>query len=57
MLTCQKNCAPNRLINLIADDNAIEDTIYHVHRALNAGRIDLEKFLRVSPDAITFDQI
>ena len=37
------------MINLIADDNAIEDTIYHVHRALNAGRIDLEKFLRVSP--------
>ena len=45
----KKNCARNRLINLIADDNAIEDTIYHVHRALNAGRIDLEKFLRVSP--------
>lgn len=37
-----------RLINLIADDNAIEDTIYHLHRALNTGRIDLERFLRVS---------
>lgn len=37
-----------RLINLVAEDNAIEDTIYHLHRALNAGRIDLEKFLRVS---------
>jgi hypothetical protein len=37
-----------RLINLIADDNAIEDTIYHLHRALNVGRIDLERFLRVS---------
>lgn len=37
-----------RLINLVADDNAIEDTIYHLHRALSAGRIDLEKFLRVS---------
>jgi Vps23 core domain len=36
-----------RLINLIAEDNAIEDTIYHLHRALNAGRIDLDKFLRV----------
>ena len=33
---------------MIADDNAIEDTIYHLHRALNAGRIDLERFLRVS---------
>lgn len=36
-----------RLINLVAEDNAIEDTIYHLHRALNAGRIDLERFLRV----------
>jgi len=32
----------------VAEDNAIEDAIYHLHRALNAGRIDLEKFLRVS---------
>jgi ESCRT-I complex subunit TSG101 len=31
----------------MAEDNAIEDTIYHLHRALNAGRIDLERFLRV----------
>lgn len=38
----------SRLINLVAEDNAIEDTIYHLHRALNAGRIDLERFLRVS---------
>jgi ESCRT-I complex subunit TSG101 len=37
----------SRLINLVAEDNAIEDTIYHLHRALNAGRIDLERFLRV----------
>lgn len=35
------------MINLVAEDNAIEDTIYHLHRALNAGRIDLERFLRV----------
>lgn len=39
--------ALNRLINLVAEDNAIEDTMYHLHRALNAGRIDLERFLRV----------
>lgn len=38
----------SRLINLVAEDNAIEDTIYHLHRALNTGRIDLERFLRVS---------
>lgn len=37
-----------RLINLVAEDNAIEDTVYHLHRALNAGRIDLDRFLRVS---------
>lgn len=37
----------HRLINLVAEDNAIEDTIYHLHRALNTGRIDLERFLRV----------
>ena len=37
-----------RLINLIADDNAIEDTIYHLHRALHVGRMDLERFLRAS---------
>lgn len=36
-----------RLINLVAEDNAIEDTMYHLHRALNAGRIDLERFLKV----------
>lgn len=44
---CIINTCLIRLINLIADDNAIEDTIYHLHRALNAGRIDLERFLRV----------
>ena len=37
----------NRLVDLVAEDNAIEDTIYHLHRALNAGRIDLDRFLRV----------
>ena len=39
--------ASDRLINLVAEDNAIEDTIYHLHRALNTGRVDLERFLRV----------
>lgn len=37
----------HRLIDLVAEDNAIEDTMYHLHRALNAGRIDLDRFLRV----------
>ena len=37
-----------RLINLIAEDHAIEDTIYHLHRALNEGRLELDKFLTES---------
>ena len=37
----------SRLISLVAEDNAIEDTIYQLHRALNAGRINLERFLKV----------
>ncbi|KAF8902121.1 Vps23 core domain-containing protein [Gymnopilus junonius] len=47
-LVCATSIVHNQLINLIADDNAIEDTIYHLHRALNAGRIDLERFLRAT---------
>jgi len=46
-LTC--SCGMYRLINLVAEDNAIEDTIYHLHRALNAGKLDLDKFLKVCP--------
>lgn len=38
-----------RLVDLIAEDKAIEDTIYHLHRALNSGRIDLDRFIRVGP--------
>ncbi|KAL4248139.1 ubiquitin-conjugating enzyme family protein [Abortiporus biennis] len=45
-LVCSTTIVHNQLINLIAEDNAIEDTIYHLHRALNTGRIDLERFLR-----------
>lgn len=47
-LEAPKLTLSDRLFELVAEDNAIEDTIYHLHRALNAGRIDLEKFLRVS---------
>ncbi|TFK29905.1 UEV-domain-containing protein [Coprinopsis marcescibilis] len=45
-LVCATSIVHNQLINLVAEDNAIEDTIYHLHRALNCGRIDLERFLR-----------
>ncbi|TFK42617.1 UEV domain-containing protein [Crucibulum laeve] len=47
-LVCSTSIVHNQLINLVADDNAIEDTIYHLHRALNTGRIDLERFLRTA---------
>ena len=40
--------ALDRLIDLVAEDNAIEDTIYHLARALDAERIDLDRFLKVS---------
>ena len=36
-----------RLIDLVAEDNAIEDTIYHLARALDTERIDLDRFLKV----------
>ncbi|KIJ69427.1 hypothetical protein HYDPIDRAFT_106038 [Hydnomerulius pinastri MD-312] len=47
-LVCSTSIVHNQLVNLVAEDNAIEDTIYHLHRALNTGRIDLERFLRTS---------
>ncbi|KAL6300171.1 UEV domain-containing protein [Sparassis latifolia] len=47
-LVCSTTIVYNQLINLVAEDNAIEDTIYHLHRALNTGRIDLERFLRTT---------
>ncbi|KAI9566462.1 UEV-domain-containing protein [Boletus coccyginus] len=47
-LICSTSIVHNQLINLVAEDNAIEDTVYHLHRALNTGRIDLERFLRTT---------
>jgi len=47
-LVCSTTIVHNQLINLVAEDNAIEDTIYHLHRALNSGRIDMERFLRTT---------
>ncbi|WOO85279.1 Tumor susceptibility protein [Vanrija pseudolonga] len=36
----------NQLIDLVAEDNALEDTIYHLTRALDAERIDLDRYLK-----------
>lgn len=47
-LVCSTTIVHNQLVNLVAEDNAIEDTIYHLHRALNTGRIDLERFIRTT---------
>ncbi|KAN0140855.1 UEV domain containing protein [Lactarius tabidus] len=47
-LVCSTSIVHNQLVELVAEDNAIEDTIYHLHRALNAGRIDLDRFLRTT---------
>jgi len=38
-----------RLIDLVAEDNAIEDTIYHMTRALDTERIDLDRYMKVCP--------
>ncbi|GJJ12173.1 hypothetical protein Clacol_006414 [Clathrus columnatus] len=54
-LICSTSIVYNQLIDLVAEDNAIEDTIYHLHRALNAGKLDLEKFLR-APRALAEEQ-
>ncbi|KAJ7905453.1 UEV-domain-containing protein [Mycena olivaceomarginata] len=45
-LVCSTTIVHNQLINLVAEDNAIEDTIFHLSKALNSGRIDIERFLR-----------
>jgi hypothetical protein len=37
----------SRLIDLVAEDNAIEDTIYHMTRALDNERIDLDRYMKV----------
>lgn len=36
----------SRLIDLVAEDNAISDTIYHVTRALDAERLDIDRYLK-----------
>lgn len=36
-----------RLFDLVADDNAIVDTIYYLGKALNSERIDLVTFMKV----------
>lgn len=46
-----------RLLELVAEDAALEDTIYHLGRGLNSetANIDLDQFLKVSfPSSFPF---
>ncbi|WWD17812.1 hypothetical protein CI109_102255 [Kwoniella shandongensis] len=45
-LVCGISIVHNQLIDLVAEDNAIEDTIYHMTRALDAERVDLDRYLK-----------
>ncbi|WVR05945.1 hypothetical protein IAU60_002972 [Kwoniella sp. DSM 27419] len=45
-LVCGISIVHNQLIDLVAEDNAIEDTIYHMTRAFDAERIDLDRYLK-----------
>ncbi|KZO95258.1 UEV-domain-containing protein [Calocera viscosa TUFC12733] len=47
-IVCADTIVGNQLIDLVAEDNAIEDTMYHLHRALNSGRIDLDRFIKTT---------
>ena len=48
-MSCQvSNKLTSRLIDLVAEDNAIEDTIYHMTRALDNERIDLDRYMKVN---------
>jgi ESCRT-I complex subunit TSG101 len=41
-----------RLFELVADDNAISDTVYFLAKALNSERIDLATFMKVKKKVV-----
>lgn len=41
-----------QILNLYAEENAIEDTIFYLGEALRRDVIDLDVFLKVSPSAV-----
>ncbi|KAL1749030.1 UEV domain-containing protein [Schizophyllum fasciatum] len=47
-MVCGAGILWNQLITLIAEDMAIEDTIYHLHRALAAGRLGVSEWMRTT---------
>ncbi|RCH81464.1 hypothetical protein CU098_007615, partial [Rhizopus stolonifer] len=44
---CGTSVVGNQLFELVADDNAISDTVYFLAKALNSERIDLATFMKV----------
>lgn len=49
-IVCSSTVVYNQLVELVAEDGALEDTIYQLGRGLNsdAADVDLERFLKVS---------
>lgn len=47
-MVCGAGILWNQLITLVAEDMAIEDTIYHLHRALAAGRMGVGEWMRTT---------
>ncbi|KAJ8657386.1 hypothetical protein O0I10_006941 [Lichtheimia ornata] len=45
---CGTTIVYNQLFDLVADDNAIVDTIYYLGKALNSERIDLVTFMKLT---------
>ncbi|CAG8756783.1 18766_t:CDS:2, partial [Acaulospora morrowiae] len=43
---CGTTIVYNQLFELVAEDNAIEDAIYYLGRALSTERIDLNTYLK-----------
>ncbi|CAG8562408.1 13650_t:CDS:2, partial [Ambispora leptoticha] len=43
---CGTTIVYNQLFELVAEDNAIDDTIYYLGKALNSERIDLQTFMK-----------
>ncbi|KAI8637348.1 hypothetical protein BD408DRAFT_59094 [Parasitella parasitica] len=50
---CGTTVVANQLFELVADDNAISDTVYFLAKALNSERIDLTQFMKVSSGYIS----
>ena len=42
-----------RILNLFAEENAVEDTIYYLSESLRKEAIDLELFLKVTLEKLT----